>query len=165
VTQPARERPGTRGTGGAQRRLNRPKDKDELIQQLVEQGPFQEYRDVLVFAAAVGWHEKRRLPLTAKGEPIRWEVATNRRGTEALANMIAAADSDDPEILSDDRFDERLEFFEQYANGGLEVLQGLLTSEPRPAVDVILELVQKVSRSRDAQDVVSLADAADELEW
>jgi dnd system-associated protein 4 len=151
--------------GGAPRRLNRPKDKDDLLVQLVGQGPFQELRDVLVFAAAVGWHENRRMPLAARGEPIRWEVAANRRGTEPLVNMIAASASGDPEILADDRFDERLAIFEEYANGGLEILRGLLAAEPRPAVDVVLELVQKVSRTAKERDVVSLADAADELQW
>ena len=53
--------------GGVPRRLNRPKDKDDLLAQLVDQGPFQELRDVLVFAAAVGWHENRRVPLAARG--------------------------------------------------------------------------------------------------
>jgi dnd system-associated protein 4 len=165
MTQPASPQPATRATAGTQRRLNFAKDKRELIEQLAGHRPFRENRDVLVFAAAVGWHEKRKVPLAAKDEPIRWETATNRRGTEALANMIAAVESGDPEILSDDRFDERLEIFEQYANGGLEVLRGLIDSQPRPAIDVILEVVQQVSRSTDAQDAVNLADAVEELEW
>lgn len=165
MTPPAEERHGTRTTGGAPRRMHFAKEKREIIQLLVEQGPFQENRDVLVFAAALGWHEKRLRQLGPKDEPIRWETATNRRGTEALASMIAAAASDDPEILSDDQFDKRLEIFEQYANGGLEVLQGVLANEPRPTIDVILELVQKVSRSRGAQDTVSLTDAADDLQF
>jgi dnd system-associated protein 4 len=165
MTQAASERPGARTPGATQRRLSFAKDKRELIEQLASQRPFRENRDVLVFAAAVGWHERRRVPLATKDEPIRWETATNRRGTEPLANMIAAVESNDPEILSDDRFDERLEIFEQYANGGLEVLRGLLASEPRAAVDVILELVQKISRSEETRESVNLADAVDELEW
>lgn len=164
MTQSAGERPGPRGSAWAQRRLNFAKDKRELIEFLVKQGPFRENRDVLVFAAIVGWHEKRDLPLAAKDEPIRWETATNRRGTEALANMIAAVYSADPEILSEERFDERLEIFERYANGGLEILRGLLANEPRPPVDVILELVQKVSRSPVAADVINLTDVVVELD-
>jgi dnd system-associated protein 4 len=147
------------------RRLNRPKDKDDLLQQLTEKGPFQEYRDVLVFAAALGWHEGRRQPLGIKGEPIRWDVATHRRGTEALVNMIAAAATEDPEIVAPDRFDERLEIFEEYANGGLEILRSLLASDPRAPVDVVLALVQKVCRSDDEPDQVDLAGVADSLEW
>jgi dnd system-associated protein 4 len=153
------------GAGPAQRRLNRPKDKDDLLQQLTAQGPFQEYRDVLVFAAALGWHEGHRVPLAAKGEPIRWDVATHRRGTESLANMIAAASSNDPEIVAGDRFEERLAIFEEYANGGLELLQSMLASDPRAPVDVILALIQKVSRSEEESDQVDLASAADSLQW
>src|SRR5438874_2284392 len=153
------------GSTGPQRRLNRPKDKDDLLQQLTEHGPFEEYRDVLVFAAALGWHEQRRIPLAAKSEPIRWEVATNRRGTEALVNMIAAVKSGDPEILAGDRFEERLTIFEEYANGGLEILRALLDTEPRPAVDVVLELVQRVSRADQARDVIDLSGAAHNLDF
>lgn len=149
----------------AQRRLNRPKDKDDLLQQLTEQGPFDEYRDVLVFAAALGWYEAHRVPLGTKGEPIRWDVAAHRRGTEALANMIAAAATDDPEVVAADRFDERLEVFEEYANGGLERLRGLLAGDPRPPVDVILGLVQKACRAGDEPDRLDLSSAAENLEW
>jgi dnd system-associated protein 4 len=147
------------------RRLNRPKDKDDLLKQLTEQGPFQDNRDVLVFAAALGWHEGRRVPLGAKGEAIRWETATNRRGTEALTNMIAAARTGDPEILASDRFDERLEIFEEYANGGLEILRAMLASDPRPPVDVILGLVQGVCRADSDGDAINLSEAADSLEF
>jgi dnd system-associated protein 4 len=148
-----------------QRRLNRPRDKDDLLLQLTEQGPFQEYRDVLVFAAALGWHNAHRVPLGAKGEPIRWDVATHRRGTEPLANMIAAAATDDPEIVAGDRFEERLEIFEEYANGGLELLRGMLATDPRAPVDVILALVQKVCRADDPVDQVDLSGGADSLQW
>jgi dnd system-associated protein 4 len=161
MAKTSRERP----SGGGQRRLNRPKDKDDLLQRLVDQGPFRELRDVLVFAAALGWHEQRRIPLASRGEPIRWEVATNRRGTEALVNMIAASASGDPEILSDDRFDDRLAIFEEYANGGLELLGALLAAEPRPTVDIVLELVQKVLRADQAEEPVNLSEVADELKW
>lgn len=150
----------------AQRRLNRSKDKDDLLQQLTEQGPFQEYRDVLVFAAALGWYEEHRVPLGAKGEPIRWEVATNRRGTEALANMISAAATSDAEIVSPARFEERLTLFEEYANGGLERLRGVLAEAgPRPPLDVILALVQKACRADEQPDPVDLSSLADELQW
>lgn len=152
------------GSSGRQRRLSRPRDKDDLLQQLTEDGPFDEYRDVLVFAAALGWHERRRVALAAKGEPIRWEVATNRRGTEALVNMIAAVESGDPEILAEARFEERLTIFEEYANGGLEILRALLATEPRPAVDVVLELVQRVSRANRARDVIDLSSAVNNLD-
>lgn len=154
-----------RGSAGPQRRVNRAKDKHDFFEEMTRNGPFEDNRDVLIFAAAVGWYEKNSLPLGAKDEPIRWETATNRRGTEALVNMIAVAETSDPEILANDRFDERLAIFEGYANGGLEILRNLLATEPRPAVDVILELIQKVARSNEVKAVVSLAEAADTLEW
>ena len=165
---PEDSRPGHTSSGReqpTQRRLNRPKDKDDLLQLLTEQGPFQEYRDVLVFAAALGWYQRKRLPLGAKGEAIRWETATNRKGTEALVNMIAAAESENPEILAAELFDERLEIFEEYANGGLEILQTMLKSEIRPPLDVLLELVQSAFKGAIAREVVDLTSAAEYLEF
>lgn len=154
-----------RGAGGPQRRVNRAKDKHDFFEEITRNGPFEDNRDVLVFAAAVGWYEKNSIPLGVKDEPIRWETATNRRGTEALVNMIAVSETGDPEILAADRFDERLAIFEGYANGGLEILRSLLATEPRPAVDVILELIQKIARADEAKAAVSLTEAADALEW
>jgi dnd system-associated protein 4 len=128
----------------APRRVRRPRDKEEVIQRLLatQEGPFGEIRDVLTFAAALGYKHNRKVPLTATGEAIRWETAKNRRGTEPLVGMLALASSEDGEVVADDRFDEQIRFFEEYANGGLEILGEILNRSPRLAREVVLELVQ-----------------------
>ncbi len=55
--------------------------------------------------------------------------------------MIAAVTTDEIDILADDRIDDRLQIFEEYANGGLEVIRERLANDPRPALDVILDIV------------------------
>jgi dnd system-associated protein 4 len=106
-------------------RFSPPKDKFDLIKSLAESGsPFNEYRDVLFFAAVLGWQGGRRVPLSGRGETIRWEVFRNRTGTELITDMIAVACApDDPSILAASRLDERVAMLEEYANGGLELLQ------------------------------------------
>src|SRR4051812_16300685 len=121
------------------RRVKRPRDKEETIQRLLvaKEGPFPEIRDVLTFAAALGYKNDKRVPLQAAGEAIRWETAKNRRGTDALVGMLALVGSDDREVVGDGRFEEQIEIFEEYANGGLEILSDLLERSPRLARDVV----------------------------
>lgn len=129
------------------RRLRRPKDKEALLKILVDDGPFEAYRDVLVFAAALGFREHRRSPIEQEGEAIRWDAAINRLGTDELSQMIAVSEADDAEILSEERFDERLRIFEEYANGGLALLGELLQARPKSASGLMRELVQQAFRT------------------
>lgn len=121
------------------RRVRRPKDKDELLATLVEDGPFATFREVLVFAAALGVASQRRVSFEQTSEPIPWEVFGNTAAP--TMDMIAAVTSDDIDILADDRIDDRLTIFEEYANGGLEIIRERLANDPRPALDVILDIV------------------------
>jgi dnd system-associated protein 4 len=148
------------------RRIRRPKEREVLLQKLVTEGPFAQLRDVLVFAAALGYAEKRRLAFTNAGEPIRWDVATNRRGTEALVNMIATAESNlGPEALAEEHFAERLSIFEEYANGGLQFLQERLNAEKGTPEEIVLRLVERALRTDDPQAPPDLEKLADELTW
>src|SRR4051794_21625265 len=131
-------------TTGGPRRGKRPKDKEELIQRLVggSEGPFSEIRDVLTFAAALGFKEGRRVTFAGSGGDIRWETFKNRRGTEQLVGMLAVAEKD-RDVVADNRFADQIEVFEEYANGGLEILQETLGRFPhRRARDVVLEMIQ-----------------------
>ncbi len=121
------------------RRVRRPKDKEELLTALVEEGPFTTFREVLVFAAALGVASQRRVPFDQSSEPIPWEVFGNTAAP--IMDMIAAVTSDEMDILADDRIDERLTIFEEYANGGLEIIRERLANAPRPALDVVLDII------------------------
>src|SRR5262245_21809888 len=111
------------------RRVRFAKDKVEIIKELVasEQttGPFRLQADVLAFAAALG--ATRRFPIElgeATTEPIRQEVF-DRQGYDTLINLLAVHHADDPLVLadSDEMEDRRITIFEEYANGGLQILQ------------------------------------------
>ncbi len=122
-------------------RIRVAKDKAELVKALTSidgaTGPFQTYADVVVFAASLGAKHKKRVPLEeiSKREPspIAQEVFVSR-GYDLVIKLLGITATEDLKILSSNEEkseNERLRIFEEYANGGLEILQ----NELRGAVD------------------------------
>jgi dnd system-associated protein 4 len=122
-------------------RIRVAKDKADLVKSLTSAdggtGPFQTFADVIVFAAALGVKHKKRIPLgeISKREPapIRLEVFAVS-GYDILIKLIALTETQNIIIISphEEEYEkQRNEIFEEYANGGLEILQ----NELRGAVD------------------------------
>lgn len=134
-------------------RIRIAKDKAELVQALVNSagttGPFQTYADVMAFAAALGANKKKRIPLgiiSKEPAPIGVEIFISR-GYDFAIKLIAVFATDDPKILSayDPANEEkRIHIFEEYANGGLEILR----EELRGAVDYTERILLVLSRER-----------------
>ena len=124
----------------AANRIKIAKDKAELVKALVasneKTAPFQTYVEVMTFAAALGAKHKKRVPLgeTSKREPspIPQENFASL-GHDLLIKLLAVNETEDIQIVSskEEYEDERTQIFEEYANGGLELLQ----NELRGAVD------------------------------
>ncbi|MEB3149714.1 MAG: DNA phosphorothioation-associated protein 4 [Sphaerospermopsis sp.] len=125
----------------AANRIRVAKDKAELVKSLVASkdttGPFQTYVDVLVFSAALGAKHKKRIALgdvcKRDPDPIPQEHFITK-GYDMLIKILALTESRDINILaSNDEYydDQRTLIFEEYANGGLEILR----HELRGAVD------------------------------
>ncbi|MFB2875742.1 DNA phosphorothioation-associated protein 4 [Floridanema aerugineum] len=117
------------------------KDKADLVKALTlgndTTGPFQTYADAIAFAAALGAKRKKRVVLqeVSKKEPgaIAQEIFISR-GYDRLIKLLAISETKDINIISpnDAEAEEtRIAIFEEYANGGLEILQ----EELRGAVD------------------------------
>ena len=117
------------------------KDKATLVQALVnineKTSPFQTYVEVMVFAASLGAKRKKKVPLgeISKREPgpIEQEYFVTK-GYDTLIKLLAIAEIKNVDILSlnnEEYDDKRTQIFEEYANGGLEILQ----EELRGAVD------------------------------
>ena len=135
-------------------RIRVAKDKAELVQSLLESNnsnsPFQTYADVLAFAAALGARYNKRAVLEAvaakEPAPIALEIFVSR-GYDLLIKLLAIAAQADPHILSvrDPIAEEqRVLIFEEYANGGLEVLR----DELRGAVEFSERLLLILNRER-----------------
>ncbi len=104
---------------------------------------FPTYRDILLFAAAIGFRHDRRVPFTTtSGDPIKYETLAVPAFSDTLINMIAATVvTDDPEIMDATRIEERIKIFEEYANGGLEYLQEQVNIRHQPAAIIVVDLV------------------------
>ncbi|OBJ37423.1 hypothetical protein A5630_04605 [Mycolicibacterium mucogenicum] len=127
-------------------RARRPQQHEALMQEMQSEAKFPTYRDVLLFAAAVGFYQQRRVPFVASsGDPIRYEVLTYPGFSDTLINMIAAnAVSDDAEILDGPRLEERVAIFEEFANGGLEYIQEQVNVRHQPVNLIVIGLVTDV---------------------
>ncbi|AMW30795.1 MULTISPECIES: DNA phosphorothioation-associated protein 4 [Oscillatoriales] len=131
------------------------KDKADLVRDLTESenksGPFQTYADVIVFAASVGIRHQKRVPIEAVSQrdpaPISLEIFISR-GYDWVIKLIAIAHTKDSKTISP--FDpeleaERVKIFEEFANGGLEILR----EEFRGAVDYGDRLLLLLMSERD----------------
>ena len=125
----------------AANRIKIAKDKAELMKSLVasneQTAPFQTYVEVLVFAAALGAKHNKRVILEEISkrdpDPIPQEHFISK-GYDTLIKLLAIAESKDINIIdsNNESYDaQRIHIFEEYVNGGLEILQ----NELRGAVD------------------------------
>ena len=141
-------------------RIRVAKDKADLVKSLVvghdTTGPFQTYADAIAFAAALGVKRKKRSPLgiIAKKEPapIGLEVFISR-GYDLEIKLLAIAETQEAKIISsfaENSEEERIHIFEEYANGGLEILR----DELRGAVDYTERLLLILSNERLKQEPV-----------
>ena len=133
------------------RRVRYPKDKADFVGKLVysdesKTAPFKQKSDVLAFAAALGLKKDRKTPLgNSFAEPIRLGVFEGQ-GYDILINLIALHEKEDPKLLSNSPADveHRVSIFEEYANGGLEILMQELSG----AVDITETILLLVNSER-----------------
>lgn len=143
-------------------RIRISKDKAELVKSLTTSennaSPFPTYADVMVFAAALGAKRKKRSPLGQISKkdpgPINLDIFVSR-GHDIVIKLLAIADTKDSKILGtiDSKMPEkRIEIFEEYANGGLEILR----DELRGAVDyteqIMLMLISERFKQEEKED-------------
>ncbi|MDZ8064119.1 MAG: DNA phosphorothioation-associated protein 4 [Nostoc sp. DedQUE08] len=137
----------------AANRIRVAKDKAELVKSLVASkdttGPFQTYVEVMVFAAALGVKYKKRVPLgeTTKREPspIPQENFASL-GYDLIIKLLAINETKDINILSsreEQDEDKRTQIFEEYANGGLEILQNELRGSVDYSERLLLVLISE----------------------
>ncbi|MBC9717837.1 DNA phosphorothioation-associated protein 4 [Streptomyces sp. TRM66268-LWL] len=150
-------------------RFRRPAAHEELLGALTgKDAPFNSMVEVLMFAAMLGRQKGKREPFEKAGEPIRLAIMEARTYGDVLMDMLAVVeDSDDPKILGDERQPERVRIFEEYANGGLNFIQGEVNaSGGKDYVAIISTLVMDSLTAPDGRqsDVMELMQSAS-LDW
>src|SRR5688572_24936434 len=107
--------------------INRSRVYEDIVQRLAGQNMpgmdrrlFPTIRELLCFAALLGFSEQRRVPLDrSEGvEDISYQQF-ERGDAEDLIYMIALAEAQDIDILREGEEVRCAEIFEEYANGGL----------------------------------------------
>ncbi|AFY34899.1 DNA phosphorothioation-associated protein 4 [Calothrix sp. PCC 7507] len=135
----------------AANRIRVAKDKAELVKSLVASkdttGPFQTYVEVMVFAAALGVKNKKRVPLEVISKdlsPLRQDYFTS--SFTLLINLLAITETKNIKVIGDDSVadEQRIHIFEEYANAGLEIIQ----NELRGSVDYSERLLLILSYER-----------------
>ena len=114
------------------RNVYRSKIHEDMVQLLArttvdkaETSLFTTIRQLMIFAALLGYSQNRKIPLDkTKGvEDIQIHIFENDLD---YINMIALADQQNPEIFKDNNNFDVIEVFEEYANGGFEIIYGWL---------------------------------------
>jgi dnd system-associated protein 4 len=146
-------------------RVRRPQQYEALMLELRQEAAFATYRDILLFAAAVGSYFQRQPSFTSSGEPIRYETLKEPMFSETLINMIAASEGDDPEIMDSTRAGDRVRIFEEYANGGLEYIQEQVNVRHEPANQVVISLVTEALARSGAAEAVSVEELLSGVSW
>lgn len=123
-------------TGSSMKRIQRANDKDEIIKSLMSEqvGVFKEIWKLLLFAAQVGIRNDKRLVLKAvdTGKGIDQSTFGNCPAWPGVLYLMALAETKKSDCLSGsvDADDERTAIFQEYANGGLEILKDFFAGRP-----------------------------------
>ncbi|WP_417729242.1 DNA phosphorothioation-associated protein 4 [Roseovarius sp.] len=149
--------------------INRSRAHEDMVQRLAmqklpgsERTLFPTIRELLCFAALLGYSENRRLPLDKeKGvEDVSYQQF-ERGDSEDLIYLIALADTKDPEILKDGEESRCAEIFEEYANGGLQIMhEAMLRGGGEYPDRDILELLKEqgyLSADEEEPDVAGIS--------
>ena len=85
---------------------------------------FPTLREALTFCAVLGYKERRRLPLdpSAGSEDIAGAQYQTNEAVDILF-ALALADAKTSDVLRPDRERDCVQIYEEYANGGLELVQ------------------------------------------
>lgn len=142
----------------AANRIKVAKNKADLVQALISldgtTGSFQTYADVVVFAAVLGAKHKRRVPLgeISKREPAPiGQEHFMIRGYDMVINLLAITENKNIKIISfnnEEYENERIHIFEEYANGGLEILK----EELRGSIDYSERLLLMLNFERSKRE-------------
>lgn len=132
--------------------INRSRVHEDMVQRLAMtklpgtgRTLFPTIRELLCFAAMLGYSEGRRIPLdrSAGIEDVSYQQF-ERGDAEDLIYLLALAETKNPNILKDGEESKCAEIFEEYANGGFQILRdSMLRSGGEYPDRDILELLKK----------------------
>ena len=102
-----------------------------LVQNLAQRGAsqslFSTIRDLLCFASLLGYSRNNKSPLGNEAKAPSVEIQQfESTNADDYIYMIAAAEHNDIDVLREGRTEDIIETFEEYVNGGLDIIQSWL---------------------------------------
>ncbi len=144
------------------KRIQRANDKEEIIKSLMSDqiGVFKEIWRLLLFASQIGMRNKRREALKSvdSGKGIDQTTFGNCPAWPGILYLMSLAETDNPSCLfgSSEAEDERISVFQEYANGGLSILQDFFSARPNDLDGLLafIETQQEESAGRPDLDLM-----------
>lgn len=123
-------------------RVRRPAEFDDMLNELRETGVFPTFKDAMVFAAALGYRRGNRKEFKKNSEPIDLDVF---RGDfdRTIMSILAIEEMDNPKMIAPSNEAARVLCFEEYANGGLEILKREIWDGKQDWREGLLSLIQR----------------------
>ena len=119
------------------RTIKRPAAHEPLVRLLAEtnhpasgRSIFPTMRELLCFAATLGFSTGKRTPVGPQANEIDGRIFENSAQAMDLIYLIALADARSVEALQPDREESMLQAFEEYAASGLKLLDAWLKERP-----------------------------------
>ena len=136
-------------------RIRHSKKFEKLFDLLIDnQHIFDSKAQVLLFAASVGFNEKRRNSISTKEsyDPIRMATFVNLGPVfNEVLYSIALAEINDTSILLDSAADDRILIFEEYASAGLEKIRDVVSKSTSP-LDALICFIMNQRPQNNMQD-------------
>lgn len=143
------------------------KNHEALVRRLAEtphpankKSIFPTMRELISFAAMLGFEMDNHPALKGDTLEIDWRIWQNNQLAMDLLFLIPLAHRQSAEILREEAEEELIQVFEEYANGGLEILQGWMNEKPDDLNGdrAILAALQKrgfLQPTKQAEDVLA----------
>lgn len=135
-------------------RVKRAKRFDDFLKLLVskEEGVFDTLKSALVFAAAVGFKQEKKLEFSDLGEGIPLNYFDERNELPFIYAM-AISEYSDVNFLREENFLEAVKVFEEYAAGGLNYLNDILIMDNiKGSIESILHETEEIDLIEDLTD-------------
>jgi dnd system-associated protein 4 len=118
------------------RNVRRADTYEAVVRQLTESNSssrpsvFPTMRELLCFAAVVGFHDGKRTSIEGKTHEIDARIFGNSPTAIDLLYLIALAHKREVNVLRDENDDEMIRIFEEFANTGLDLIAQWLREKP-----------------------------------
>lgn len=140
-------------------------ERKETYDRLVrsdEEGVFFTYKDALLLAVCIGHNEgkKEKLSIATGDGEIHWEVFERNVMDVAMVNAIALSETNDLNILLDteESFDRKFTILEEYANGGIHILEEKVLDSPGEPIDNLINYILKQVEEKEEEGILERID-------